>query len=167
LALTLVLMKKSALILPVLLLFSIGCNYSKGVKKDLVSGLSVNYNGFRLDESYLVGPDDQAVDPGEVPMNSDVSIVIQGIENYELKDGKAYPGLSLKVTDGRGNAVINESDLFSSGEGYSPEDAAILRGTVTVGTPMKSGETYHVLMQVWDKNKKENVINADLDITIK
>jgi hypothetical protein len=158
-------MKKLILIFPIL--FILSCDYSKGVKKDLASGLSVNYNGFRIDETYLVGADDKAVDPDEVPMNSDVSIVIQGIENYEIKDGKAYPGLLLKVTDARGNAVIDEKDLFSEGDGYSPEDAAILRGTVTVGTPMKSGETYHVLMQVWDKNKTENVINADLDITVK
>lgn len=143
------------------------CDFSKGVKKDLATGLSVSYNGFRIDEIYLVGPDNKAVSTNEVPMNSQVSIVVQGIENYEMKDGKAFPGLMLTVTDSQGTAVIDEMDLLADGNGYPPSDAAILRGTVTVGTPMKSGETYHVRMRIWDKNKKESEINAEVDIVVK
>ena len=150
-----------------LVALAISCDFSKGVKKDLATGLSVSYNGFRIDEIYLVGPDNKAVSTNEVPMNSQVSIVVQGIENYELKDGKAFPGLMLTVTDSQGTAVIDEMDLLAGGNGYPPSDAAILRGTVTVGTPMKSGETYHVRMRIWDKNKKESEINAEVDIVVK
>jgi hypothetical protein len=140
---------------------------STGVNKDFSTGLSVSYNGFKMDKAYLVGSNNTAVTTNEVPLNSEVSIVVQGVENYELKDGKAYPGLSLNVMDSQGKAVIDEQDLFSQSDGYSPTDAAILRGTVTVGAPMKSGETYHVQMRIWDKNKSENVITAELDIDVK
>jgi hypothetical protein len=140
---------------------------STGANKDFSTGLSVSYDGFRIDKAYLVGPDNTAVSTNEVPLNSDVAIVVQGIENYELKDEKAFPGLALTVMDGQGKAVIDERDLFADSNGYSPADAAILRGTVTVGDPMRSGETYHVKMRVWDKNKPANEINAEVDIVVK
>lgn len=159
-------MKKVAAVFLLVPLFYTACDFSKGAKKDLGTGLSVSYNGFRIGETYLVGPDNTPVSTNEVSMNSQISILVQGIENYELKDGKAYPGLMLTVTDENGNAVIDEKDLLAGGDGYPPTDAAILRGTVTVGSPMKSGGKYHVRMHVWDKNKTENEINAEVDIVV-
>ena len=142
------------------------CEFSSGVKKDFKTGLSVSNDGFSIDGTYLVGSDNIPKDDNEVPMNSTVAIVLEGIGNYELKDGKAFPGLMLTVTDAKGNAVLDEPDLFSSNDGYSPTDASILRGTITVGNPMRSGETYHVKMRVWDKNKFENEIVAEVDIAV-
>jgi hypothetical protein len=140
---------------------------SVGVKKDMSSGLSVSYNGFSIGRSYLVGPDNSAITSNEVNMNTTVGIVIQGIENYVLKDGKAFPGLSLNVMDSEGKAVLDEGDLLNSADGYSPTDAAILRGTVTIGNPMRSGETYDVKMRIWDKNKPENEIVAEVQLVVK
>lgn len=159
--------KLNLLIFALVALIFLSCDFSKGTKKDLNSGLSINYNGFRIGETYLVGSDDKPVTTNEVPLNSEVSIVVQGIENYVLKDEKAYPGLMLTVTDPQGKAVIDEMDLFGDSDGYSPVDAAILRGTVTVGAPMKSGETYHIRMRIWDKNKVENEIVGEVDISVK
>ena len=89
------------------------------------------------------------------------------IENYTLKDGKAFPGLSLLVTDASGTDILNETDLFASyTEGVSPEDAAVLRGSVTVGNPMKSGETYHCKMRVFDKNSDAE-ITSELAFEVK
>ena len=142
------------------------CEFSAGKKKDFNTGLSVSNDGFTLEESYLVGPDNTRKADNKVPLNSTVAIVVEGIENYELKDGKAYPGLMLTVTDAAGNAVLDEQDLLADNSGFVPSDAAVLRGTVTVGSPMRSGETYHVTMRVWDKNKFENEIVAEVDIDV-
>ncbi|MFN9865378.1 MAG: hypothetical protein ACK55U_18430, partial [Bacteroidota bacterium] len=89
-----------------------------------------------------------------------------GIANYQAKDDKVFPGLSLSVTDSQGNAVINEADLFSTSEGYSAEDASVLRATVTVGSPMQSGQTYHCKVRVFDKQKAESEIVSELDFTV-
>ena len=142
------------------------CNFSAGKKKDFSTGLSVSNSGLSLDEAYLVGPDNTALNTNEVAMNSKIAIVAQGVENYVLKDGKAFPGLMLTVTDPEGIAVLDEPDLLNNNEGYSPADAAILRGSVTVGSPMKSGEIYHVKMRIWDHNKPENEIIAEVDIKV-
>jgi len=142
------------------------CEFSAGRKKDFKTGLAVSNNGFRIGESYLVGPDNTRKGDNQVPMNSKVAIVLEGIENYEIKDGKAHPGLMLTVVDKDGNSVLDEQDLLANYDGFAPSDAAILRGTVTVGNPMHSGETYHVKMRVWDKNKFENEIVAEVDIDV-
>lgn len=148
-----------------LLLWS--CNFSVGTKKDFGTGLSYNYNGFAVDDVVLVGPDNTVMNSNEVLMNTKVGIVVRGLRHYELKDEKAYPGIMLSVTDKSGIAVIDEADLFANSEGYSTEDASVLRGTVTVGDPMKAGETYHMKMRVWDKNKPENELTAEVDIAVK
>lgn len=142
------------------------CEFSAGKKKDFQTGLSVSNDGFSVNESYLVGPDNTRKADNKVPMNSTVAIVLEGIENYALKDGKAYPGLMLTVTDAAGKAVLEEQDLLANYDGFAPTDAAILKGTVTVGNPMRSGETYHVKMRVWDKNKFDNEIIAEVDIEV-
>ena len=110
---------------------------------------------------------DEQLGSNEIPLDSKFSIVYQGIENYTLKDGKAFPGLSMEVTDAAGNFVLNEANLFgSSTEGYSAEDASVLRGSVTVGNPMKSGETYHCKIRVFDKNSDAEII-SELDFKVK
>ena len=143
------------------------CNFSAGTKKDLGSGLAYSYNGFGVDQVILVGPDNAAMSDNEVKLNAQVELVAHGLSNYVLKDGKAFPGLMLSVIDKQGTAVLSEADLFADTEGYPPADAAILRGTITVGDPMKAGQTYHVKMRIWDKNKPENELTADVDIEVK
>ncbi len=145
----------------------VSCNFSVGTNKDLNTGLHYNYNGFAVDEVLLVGPDNGIMSNNEVLLNSKVAIVVQGLANYELQDGKAFPGLMLKVTDKDGASIIEQSDLFANSDGYTPYDAAYLRGTVTIGEPMKPGERYHMKMRVWDKNKAENELTAEVEIVVK
>lgn len=64
--------------------------------------------------------------------------------------------------------MIKEADLFaSSTNGYSSEDASVLRATVTVGSPMEVGQTYHFKVPVLDQNKYESEIVSELDFTVK
>jgi hypothetical protein len=140
---------------------------SAGVKLDVNTGTKTSYSGFSVDEIYIVDANDAQLSSNEVALDTKFSIVYQGIENYTLKDGKAFPGLSMEVTDAAGNFILNEADLFSaSSEGYSAEEASVLRGSVTVGEPMKSGETYHCKIRVFDKNSDAE-ITSELDFKVK
>ena len=144
------------------------CNFSAGTNTDFATGLSYSYNGFRVERVALVGPDNAAMSTNEVVLNSQVTILVQGLSNYELKNEKAFPGMAMTVTNKAGVAVISEADLFSEGkEGYSPVDASSLRSIVTVAQPMVSGETYHVKIRVWDKIKPENELTAEVDLKVK
>jgi len=143
-----------------------GCNFSAGTKKDFATGLSQTYNGFAVEEVLLVGPDNKAMSDNKVKLGTQIAIVIQGLSNYELKDNKAYPGLALSVTDKQGHSILGSDDLFAQNDGFSAADAAVLRSTVTIGDPMKVGETYHIKVHAWDKNKKENELTAEVDIQV-
>lgn len=157
---------KNHFIIPVLAVLVMSCNFSAGVNKDLTTGLFYSNNGLSVSEVYFVGPDNTPLNSNKVTVGTKVAIVIEGIENYELIDGKAFPGLSISVTDEQGNAVLSNDDLFDGGEGYTPADASVLRGTVTVGDPMIAGQTYHVKLHAWDKNKNESTITAEIDIVV-
>lgn len=140
---------------------------SAGVKLDVNTGTKTSYSGFSVDEIYIVDSLDNQLSSNEVDLNTKFSIVYQGIENYTLKNGKVFPGLSLQVTDTNGTDIMSEADLLSSyTQGLSAEDASGLRGSVTVGDPMKSGETYHCKIRVFDKNSDAEIV-SELDFKVK
>jgi hypothetical protein len=160
-------MKKPLIYFSVLLILT-ACSFSKGVKKDLTTGVSTYYNGFAVEAISVVDASDKALTSNEVALDSKLSIVFEGIGNYTLKNEKAFPGLSLQVTDAQGKDVINEGDLLASyTDGVSLEDASVLRGSVTVGNPMASGQTYHCKVRIFDKNKAESEIVSEMEFKVK
>ena len=142
------------------------CNFSAGVEKDLATGLSYSYHGFRLKRVLLVDGNNNIMNSNKVMLNSRMAIVVSGISNYGLQNGKVLPGMTLTVTDKKGVAVIAGADLFPGNEGYPPEAAGELRGTITVAQPMRSGETYQVKMHVWDKTKADNTVDASVTLEV-
>lgn len=142
-----------------------GC--STGAHKDLVTGMSIVYNGFFVGEAQLVNGENQVTTSNVVSMNEKVAIVVNDISNYEEKEGRVFPVLDLIVTDKDGNVMLEGDDILASDEGYLPADGAVLRGTITVGNPMKTGETYHAKMMITDKLKPENVITVEVDLVVK
>ena len=143
-----------------------GCNYSKGAKKNLRTGLSFSYNGFIVRDVLLIDPANKPMTDNKVQLNSQMAIVALGINNYGLKDGKAFPGMMLLVTDKMGTPVLNAADLFAGDQGHPPASANELRGDITIARPMVAGETYHVKVRVWDKVKADNELNIEADLVV-
>jgi hypothetical protein len=159
-------MKRSILLLSVCCVIFYSCGSGEHDRKDFDSGLSVSNMGLTVEDAYLVDHNNQVIDKDRVPFNKEVDIVLADVENWVLKDGKAFPGLMITVTDPNGIAIIDEADLLKNENGYTPEDAKMLRGKVRVGDPMKRGETYHIKMRVWDHHKPENEIITETDFMI-
>lgn len=143
-----------------------GCSYSKGAKKDLRTGLSFNYNGFGVQDVILVDPANKLMTDNKVQLNTKIAIAALGIYNYGLKDGKAYPGMMLLVSDEKGMPVLKIADLFEGDQGHPPAEATELRGDITIARPMVAGETYHVKLRIWDKVKADNELNAETDLVV-
>jgi len=147
------------------ILFS-GCNFSAGANKDFGTGLSYSYNGFGVQNVRLIDQANNAMTSNKVKLNTEVAIAALGVSHYGLKEGKAYPGMMLLVTDATGKPVINVADLFADNQGAPPESATELRGTITVANPMASWQTYHVKMHIWDKVTAGNEVNAEADLVV-
>ena len=150
----------------ILAISATGCNFSKGAKKDFGTGLSFSYNGFRVQNVLLIDPANKRMTDNKVQLNTQMAIVALGLSNYGLKDGKAFPGMMLMVTDKNGTPVISAADLFEGDQGHPPAAASELRGDITVGNPMVSGQTYHVKVHIWDKVNAENELNAEADLLV-
>ncbi len=129
-----------------------------GVKLNHGTEMTTAFNGLAPENVYIVDGDDKKITTSEVALNSKFSIVYEGVKNYTLKDGKAFPGLSIQVIDNNGISVMQEADLLASyTDGLSEEDASVLRATITVGDPMKPGK-YICTVQVVDKNNTDSAI---------
>jgi predicted small secreted protein len=159
-------MKKISLTLIALALLT-ACNFSKGVKKDLTTGLSASYNGFALEDVYLAAEDGSRLPNNQVPLGSKIRIVVDGVENFANKDGKVFPGCTIVLTDKQGKSLLNLPDAFESLNAGTTEDQAhVLQADLSTGNPMVSGETYHLKTRFFDKNNPESEIVAEVDLVM-
>ena len=149
-----------------IILFS--CQYSKGVKKDLKTGLSTTYNGFTLQDIYLTDEKDNRLNDNQILLGSKLAVVATGVDYFTEKDGKVFPGCTILLTDKAGKEILNLPDAFAEmKEGTIIAEAKTLQASLNTGDPMLVGETYHLSVRFFDKNKKENEIVANVDLLMK
>ena len=149
-----------------IILFS--CQYSKGVKKDLKTGLSTTYNGFTLEDIYLTDEKDNRLNNNQILLGSKLAVVATGVDYFTEKDGKVFPGCTILLTDKAGKEILNLPDAFAEmKEGTTAAEAKTLQASLNTGDPMLVGETYHLSVRFFDKNKKENEIVANVDLLMK
>lgn len=152
-------------LLSLILVTVVATSCSVGTKKDLSTGLSVSYNGFVIGDAGLLDDEGQRKSNNQVVYGKKIAIVVDDIRNWEMKDGKVFPGLDLIVKDDKDVVVLEGRDILNQ-DGYDPKDATTLTGTITAGNPMKAGETYHAEMKIWDKLQTKSEIKAKVDIVV-
>lgn len=160
--------KVSSFIFSISILLLCSCNFSKGVKKDLSTGLSISYNGFTVEEAYLADGDGNRVSSNGITLGSKISVMASGVDYFEEKNGKVFPGCSILLTDKNKKEVLNLPDAFADMTGgTTAAEARLLRASVNTGDPMVVGETYHLHIRFYDKNNKDNEIVGDVDLLMK
>ncbi len=146
--------------------FSVG--FSKGIKADAKTGLTASYNGFALDDIYLTDEKENRLPDNEIVLGSKLAIVATGVNNFVEKNGKVFPGCTILLTDKNGQVILNIEDAFASmTEGTSATEAKVLTASLNTGAPMIVGETCHLLVRFYDKNKKESEIVSNVDLLVK
>lgn len=141
---------------------------TKGFKGDIDNtNLQTVYEGLTVEKIHVIDGNDKKIKGEEIPFNSKFSIVLEGIKNYSLKDGKAFPKLGMMLM-GETGVVVGENDALASyTEGMSVEDASVLRATFMVGAPMEVGKTYSCQVSVTDKNNNGPFIMTTWMFTVK
>ncbi len=149
-----------------IILYSCSGSFSKGVKKDLSTGLSTSYNGFGVADVYLT-VDGNKISSNKVSLGKQILVVANGVDYYEEKNGKVYPGCSILLTDKAGAAILNLPDAFAEmKDGFEANKASMLNATINTGNPMIVGETYHLKTRFYDKLKKESEIVSEVDLVM-
>ena len=134
----------------VILMMLQGCNFSKSVNTDLLTGLTTVGNGLSCDDVYMSMTD------GHIQKNTfiygeEFDVNFSNIEGFTKVEGAVFPGLSLVVTDEAGEIVMETDDLYAGyteGMDFSP---LLLAATLTVATPIQSNYNYMMSVKVWDK----------------
>lgn len=162
-------MKINAIILLIFCSFiTLSCSYSKGIKKDLSTGLSASYNGFAVEDVYLTDAGETRLGDNKIALGSKLYLMATGVENFIEKNGKVFPGCHIILTDKNKREILNLADAFAElKDGTSAAEAGTLKAMLTTGDPMVAGETYHLYVRFFDKNKKENELVADVDLFMK
>lgn len=142
------------------------CSFSKGVKKDLATGLFYNYNGFRLDKITAYNGYGEQLTSNVLPEFSNLVLIFNNVENYEVVEGVVSFGCELTVTDEDGKVCLEYDDLFKNMKGIAPREAKNPRIIVTFANPMVAGKTYLVKGKFYDKHKPENHINVEMKVEV-
>lgn len=158
-------MKQKLLLVISLPLLLYSCQFSKGVKKDLSTGLTASYNGFSVDDVFLSDVDKNRLNTNKVSLGSTVLIVATGVKNYVQKNGRVFPGCTIILSDKDKKQLLHIADAFSDRtEGIPASEAGVLQAELNTGKPMFPGETYRLAVRFFDKNKPENEIVATVDV---
>jgi hypothetical protein len=160
-------MTKHSLLLLSLLFVITSCQFSKGVKKDLNTGLSASYNGFTIDDIFLADGDKNRLSNNKITLGTKLLVIATGVDYYTEKNGRVFPGCTIILTDKNKKELLNLPDAFEDMKDGTPADEAkTLQAQLNTGEPMTIGETYHLNVRFFDKNKKENEIVANVDLLI-
>ncbi len=159
-------MKYFICFLPFLILTACGGgSFSKGVKKDITTGLNSSYNGFAVDDIYLTDDKGNKLTSNQVTLGNALLLVASGVENYKLVNGKAYPGCTIILTDKNKKEILNLPDAFASlSDGLPAAEATELKATLTTGAPMLAGETYQLYVHFFDKQNPTSVITSTVEL---
>jgi hypothetical protein len=141
-------------LLPVL----ISCHYSAGVKKDLNTGLISTYKNMEPEKVFLI-MNDEVLNHTDIPLGEKFMLINENVKGLKERDGKISIGCSLKITDQKGKIILEEKDLFEGKDLFKPEDASMLKCTVTTGDPMKWEEKYDIHVIFRDKYSDGKIEN--------
>ena len=156
------------IILVFISLITVSCQFSKGVKKDLNTGLSASYNEFAVDDIYLADEKQSRLNDNKISMGSRIYIMATGVGYYKEKNGQAFPGCRIILTDKTKKEILNLPDAFAEmTDGTPAQEAKVLRAQLNTGHPMAVGETYHLNVRFFDKNNQEAEIIANVDLVMK
>ncbi len=141
------------------------CQFSKGIKKDLNTGLVASYNGFSIDDIVITDEDRNRLDNNKIALGTRLFIVATGVKNYEEKNGSVFPGCTIILTDKDKKQLLHLPDAFKDmTAGIPVGEAGTLQAQLNTGKPMFPGETYHLSVRFFDKLNKENEIVANVDL---
>lgn len=149
---------KTILSVILILLALTGCNFSRSVKKDLISGLTTTGKDLSCDDIYIT------VNGERTTRNSFIYgevfyLNLNDVKGFTKENGNVFPGMEMNIANQKGDTVFQTVDLYSGyteGMNYSP---LLLTADLTIAAPIKSKDNYTQIVKVWDKKGKGRFIS--------
>ncbi len=136
------------------------------VRFDNNTELQSSIQGLSVKDIYIVDDKERKITGSEIALNSSFFVVYEGVKNFTLKDGKAFPELNVQVIDPNQNLVIGGTDVLATDSGLSEEETSVIRALISIAEPMQPGK-YICSIQVMDKNNTESFIMSTWSFDVK
>ncbi len=106
----------------------------------------------------------RAITDGKAAFNENIYMLFEGLNGFQVEDGKVYLGLSLEVKDATGNLILDEPDLLAAeGMSYEMLHEQLAPNFILSGSQVDNPISCRV--RVWDK-KGTAWINAFTELTV-
>lgn len=130
-----------------------GCQFSKSVKKDLLSGLTTSGDLLSCNDVYISLGEERTV-KNEFTYGEIFFLNYDDVQGFTKENDNVFPGMELIVTGENGDTMLYSEDLYADnreGLNFSP---LRLISDITVATPMHSGNDYQLHTTIWDRKGK-------------
>ncbi|MEI6050272.1 MAG: hypothetical protein WCS03_15320, partial [Bacteroidota bacterium] len=153
------------LITSILLLVALsGCQFSKSVKKDLISGLLTIGDGLSCEDVYI-SVNDEKTDRTTFVYGEEFLVKFNNIEGFVKDDEYVFPGMKLVILGMKGDTIMQTNDLYSDYTNGLKLTPLLLTSVLTVASPIKSKGEYVLHVNIWDK-KGKGKFNAKLNFKV-
>lgn len=134
----------------IIFLILLGCNFSKSIKKDFISGVSSTGNNITCEDVYLT------VNGERTQRNSFIYgetfiLNFSNVTGFVKENGNVFPGMIMTVINPSGDTLMQTDDLitgYPDGMNFTP---LLLTADLTVAAPIKSGGEYTVIVDISEK----------------
>src|SRR5258708_4114803 len=128
--------------------------------------IEIQAQGLMVDTAFFsVGA--KRVNSNTFPSGTKLYLNLSGVHGLAVKDGKSFPGCSMKIVSPSNDVILQNDDLFSEyKEGVDSKDARQLNLNLTIGSPLLENQTYRWEARVWDKvTKSELTLSVRINVT--
>lgn len=117
-------------------------------------GIKIKNSSFKFKEIYLFSEQRKKVIlDKKIYLYEKVYLIIEGLEGFSIKSGKAAIGATMSVTDKNGNKLFENNDLFGKENNTSlAEINRQLNTYITFSEKEKGNIDLHLRVKIWDKN---------------
>ena len=137
--------------------------FTVGEGKDLV-GIKTESKGLKPAKVYIIS--NGSLKSTDVKIAQKLTLYFDGIGGYSIQpDSTVAIGASMVVTDKDGATALEYSDLFQVNPKMSLARSKSVTLYLTIGDPMKPGQTYLWKLRVWDKNN-QNSVESSISINV-
>jgi len=141
-----------------------GCNTSKSVEKNLLSGLLTKGDDLTCDNVYL-SVNDEKTSQTTFIYGQKFKMNFADVKGFKGENGNVFPGMQIFIIDNAGDTVLRSDDLYqkhTDGLNLSP---LLLHADLTAASPISSGNEYTMIVNIWDK-KGKGTFSGEVDFKI-
>jgi hypothetical protein len=150
-------MKKNLFILTAAA-FLTGCNFSKSVKIDLISGLTTSGNNISC-EKVFISSENKEISRSTFTYGETFYLNFDDVKGLKLEDGKVFPVMELYILSAAGDTIMAADDLYSQYSEGIDASPLQLNANVTVAKPIHSAAGYKLVVKITDR-KDEGTFTA-------